>query len=205
LGPTPYLDFSNSLTPVNSPFYAAFSASQFSYFHLETFEDGALNTPGVTASTGGVTIPGPGTDSVDGDDGVIDGSGALGRSFEFFTSSVTFTFSGVALGGLPTHVGLVWTDCGYSGYDNVLFEAFDAWGASLGVLPGAVGDGTVASQTAEDRFFGVIHAGGISKVTMHVTMLDTEVDHLQYGRIVPAPGVVSVALFGSVLACRRRR
>src|SRR6266481_7452029 len=68
LGPTPYLSFGDS--PFNGP--------SFSYFHLETFEDHLLNTPGVTGSPGGVTsvVFGPAIhDSVDFDDGVIDGSG----------------------------------------------------------------------------------------------------------------------------------
>ena len=42
LGPTPYTSFASS----------PFSSVAFNYFHLETFEDGLLNTPGVAASAG---------------------------------------------------------------------------------------------------------------------------------------------------------
>src|SRR5262245_33520243 len=94
LGPTPYLSFGDS----------PFNGLSFSYFHLEDFEDGSFNTPGATASAGW-TVNGPGgfTDSVDGDDGAIDGSGTGGHSF--LTSSSTFltiTFSASVLGQLPT-------------------------------------------------------------------------------------------------------
>src|SRR6185312_15032118 len=61
---------------------------------LETFESGSLTTPGVTPSTGSVVPPGGITDSVDGDDGAIDGSGTAGHSF--FSADgptgITFTF-----------------------------------------------------------------------------------------------------------------
>jgi hypothetical protein len=200
LGPAPYLQFSDS------PFYAPYVASSFSYFHLENFEDGLLNTPGVSGSSGFVAAPGSATDSVDGDDGAVDGSGAGGHSFEFFQHTLTFTFDSEALGGLPTSAGLVWTDVGGPDYDAVSFEAFDAGGVSLGLLgPAAVGDGSVESQTAEDRFFGIVYAGGISKISLHVNILDTEIDHLQYGMMVPVPGVGMIALTGGVMAIGRRR
>src|SRR5262249_22605979 len=73
-GPTPYLSFQDS----------PFRSGTFTYFYLEDFEDHLLNTPGVAADAGGVTsvIFGPGYhDSVDADDGVIDGHGGLGDSY----------------------------------------------------------------------------------------------------------------------------
>ena len=105
LGPTPYLSFDDS----------PFKGGSFGYFYLETFEDHLLNTPGVSADSGGVTsvVFGPLIhDSVDADDGAIDGSGLKGDSY--FTASgatgVRFTFSAAALGSLPTSAGIVWTD-----------------------------------------------------------------------------------------------
>src|SRR5579859_7720081 len=65
LGPTVYKSFTDS----------PWNGAPNTYFHLETFEDGLLNTPGVTASTGSVFPPSGITDPVDGDDGSIDGSG----------------------------------------------------------------------------------------------------------------------------------
>src|SRR5512138_1593890 len=70
-GPTPYLSSADS----------PFAGVSFTYFHLEDFEDHLLNTPGVTGSDGGVAsvVFGPSIhDSVDGDDGSIDGSGLNG-------------------------------------------------------------------------------------------------------------------------------
>src|SRR5438477_7131672 len=116
LGPTPYLSFADS----------PFNGGSFSYFYLETFEDHLLNTPGVTGSPGGVTsvVFGPSIhDSVDADDGVIDGSGLNGDSY--FSSNgaggVTFTFDAGVLGSLPTDAGIVWTDG--AGGSQITFQA----------------------------------------------------------------------------------
>ena len=56
-------------------------------------------------------------DSVDGDDGAIDGNGNGGHASytNRESTSITFTFGASVLGGLPTHAGLVWTDVGYWG------------------------------------------------------------------------------------------
>jgi hypothetical protein len=82
-GPTPYLQSADS----------PFNGVAFSYFHLETFEDGLFNTPGVTASSGVVNPPNVFVDSVDADDGVVNGSGSTsGYSFYPMATSLTFTF-----------------------------------------------------------------------------------------------------------------
>ena len=136
LGPTPYL------SQADSPFAAAITGGTVV---LETFEDGLLNVPNVTASAGAPFGPGGITDSVDGDDGTIDGSGVAGWSF--FSGSgaagVTFTFNPAAPGGLPTQVGIVWTD----GAGTTWFEAFGPGGVSLGVI-GPVAIATAASPAA---------------------------------------------------------
>lgn len=123
LGPTPYLSLADS----------PFAGGSFAYFHLENFEDGLLNTPGVSAAIGTVSGPGALTDSVDADDGAIDGFGTGGSVLysNFATSAFSFTFNASALGGLlPTHAGIVWTDVGQvssgtRGFGGVSFEAFD--------------------------------------------------------------------------------
>lgn len=164
VGPTPYL------SQADSPFLPGGG------FQFEDFEDSALNTPGVTASTGSAIGPGGLTDSVDADDGAIDGSGTAGHSFFSGAGStgIRFTFDP---GTLPTAAGIVWTD----GEGEITFEAFDALGASLGTVgPVAAGTG-VSGQTDEDRLFGVYEAGGISAILLSNTAGGIEVDHLQYG------------------------
>ena len=167
VGPLPYLG------QVDSPFLANGT------FHREDFEGNALTTPGVTPSAGSVLAPGSITDSVDGDDGTVDGSGTAGHSFFSGAGSagIRFDFDSGALGALPTAAGIVWTD----GEGSYSFEAFDALGASLGTLGPFPADASVSGETAEDRFFGVYDAAGISAIRISNTAGGIEVDHLQYG------------------------
>jgi hypothetical protein len=163
---------------------------------LEDFEDGNLGF-GIFASGGNVLGPGGATDSVDGDDGAIDGFGTRGHSWFFSAGAagVTFTFSG----SLPTAAGIVWTD----GAGTTTFEAFGPGMVSLGTIgPLAIADGSFGGTTAEDRFFGVQDASGILAVRLSNTSGGIELDHVQYGRMpvdnVPEP--VSLALLGLGLA-----
>jgi hypothetical protein len=214
IGPTPYMSFSDS----------PFNGESFSWFYLEDFEDGLLNTPGVTVSPSTVAIAVGGyTDSVDGDDGFVDGSGSNGHSFwgNFTSALFAFDFSVAELGTLPTHVGLVWTDVGNVvsgsyGFTGVSFEAFDENGVTLGVTgPFMLGDGAISGQTAEDRFFGAINSGGISRVEIRSpATTDWEVDHLQYGfaaeraldaNPVPEPATCGLLATGLGLVVRTLR
>jgi len=225
LGPSAYLCFdrtgTSALAPAytgscgtaDSPFVASANSGQFSYFHLETFEDHLFNTPGVTASAGGVTsvVFGPSIhDSVDADDGVIDGSGLNGDSF--FSSGggagIRFSFNAGVLSALPTSAGIVWTD----GAGTITFEAFDENGVSLGVLNGNHANGSFNGETDEDRFYGAVNAGGISAIFISNSSGGIEVDNLQYGRervAAAAPEPATLAILGLGLAglgfMRRRR
>ena len=93
LGPTPYL------SKADSPFLTDLNAGNM---YLEDFECGVLTVPGVALSDGTIIPPGfEGLiDSVDADDGVIDGSGLGGHSL--FTGAggtgITFTFNQTTLG-----------------------------------------------------------------------------------------------------------
>jgi hypothetical protein len=157
--------------------------------------DSTLIDATITLTTDTPPDPGPDTpDSVDGDDGSIDGDGSAGRSFRHTSAAngITFTFDPEILGGLPTHVGIVWTDGGSPADDggldaDISFEAFDADGNSLGVTGATdLGDADRAGGTAEDRFFGVVYMGGISMIRIRDNDDGPiEVDHLQYGRIEP--------------------
>lgn len=201
-GPTPYL------SPVNSPF-----TGPFNYFHLEDFEDNALNAPGLTGAGGVVIGPGPFTDSVDsdGDDMQIDGFGNTGNSY-FSAGTATFfdfSFDAVILGSLPTHAGVVWTDVGSAptpGVDQVTFEAFGPLGQSLGTIgPVTLGDGVATGTTGDDRFFGVSSLDGISRIRISMAnSTDWEVDHVQYG-LIPSPGATALLIAGTAMTLHRRR
>jgi hypothetical protein len=169
LGPTPYLSAADSPFPLGT-----------GSFCLEDFEGAGFDVPGVTGN--GTLQPASSiTDSVDGDDGSIDGSGTAGQSY--FSGDgpggITFTFDPQAPLGLPTNAGMVWTDGGF-GVD-VTFESFDQNGASLGtIVAPAVADNDNSGGTAEDRFFGITNPSGISAIKLSSPGGGIEVDHLQF-------------------------
>lgn len=190
IGPTPYLGVQDS------PF------AGIPGLVVEDFEDGLANEPGVIFSSTGVFFPAELTDSVDADDGAVDGSGNAGHSlYSNNMMQLWFAFDAAVLGGLPNYAGIVWTDVGFvldapAGFADVVFEAFDAAGRPLGIIDAPqLGDGQFSGQTGEDRFFGAIHAGGISRITLTVqNSYDWEADHLQFSlaevQPVPVPGTL---------------
>lgn len=201
-GPSPYL------SSADSPFAPSIGSANF---HLEDFEDGLLNTPGVVGTGGSVTGPGGITDSVDADDGSIDGSGVNGRSFfGSGTAGITFTFDDLILGALPTAVGIVWTDG--ATFNFVTFQAFDASNSMIAQITAHdVGDGNFNSGTAEDRFLGVFSADGIKSIFINspgepgAGGSGIEVDHLQYGQFVPEPASIGLWMVLSVMTLLHRR
>lgn len=198
LGPTPYL------SAADSPF-AEFLGSE--NFYLEDFEDGMLNTPGIsqtldTATHGVINSPGTTTNSVDLDDGVQDGSGASGYSLQsvFFafrptdppisTSFLRFAFDPTQLPQLPNTFGFVWT--GGTSDSRVVIEAFNDESLSLATaefLHLGVGN----TGVADDRFLGLRIDGGISFIEIRAIYTGearpVEIDHVQYGMIVPEPSL----------------
>lgn len=177
LGPIAYVSRADS--PFNG---VAFG----SYSHFEDWEDSALNTPGVTAnpdtlsSSFGASL----IDSVDGDDGVVDGKcvKAVGScNAAFGNGTITFTFDATVLGALPTHVGIVWTDGSPS--SDAIFEAYDDADVLIGTRTAAtLGNADNNGTTDEDRFFGVVHPAGVKKVVIKSSSGGVEADHLSYGR-----------------------
>ncbi|NEO84066.1 MAG: S8 family serine peptidase [Spirulina sp. SIO3F2] len=178
----PYLSFDDS----------PFKTQTFSTFHLETFEDGLLNTPGISISSGGIINPGnnPAVDSVDADDSAVDGLGLQGSSwYAPGARELTVSFDAQELGGLTTHAGLAMTDISLLGstgqlIGDVQFEAFDANGQSLGTkIIKNFGDNDASGGTNEDRFLGVQYDQGISsiKITLPDGNPGLEIDHIQYG------------------------
>lgn len=177
LGPSPYLSAADSLFDLSGLGSTAF---------LEDFEDGKFNVPGAHSCSGQVFGPGNTMDSVDADDGSIDGFGTAGHSFYNPNGNVgvRVTFSADELGALPTFAGLVWTDGGKG--CSITFEAFDKDGVSLGTLhQDNAGDQTYNGTTAEDRFCGVGYDGGISAILMRNNTAGIEIDHVQYGGLPP--------------------
>ena len=168
-----------------------FAQLPFAYFYLENFEEGALQVPGVTLTRGALVVgdrgyPSPWVDSVDGDDGRVDGSGSAGHSLWSGNAngSLVFVFDGSVLEGLPTHVGLVWTDS--LGPVRFSLTAFDAEGNAVAkVGPLALGDRVIDGTTAEDHFLGLHYPGGIARLRCDNLTVNFEVDHLQYGRLSP--------------------
>src|SRR5262249_3745431 len=159
LDPIPYL------SRADSPFEVV---SFGSYFHFEDWEDGVVNTPGVkpSSSSRGSDFGESLVDSIDGDDGLVDGrckkAGGLCNT-GYGEGAISFTFDGRALGGLPTHVGIAWTD-GAARCDAI-FEAFDANDVSIGSrTAAAVGDDSIYGTCGEDRFFGVVDAAGVKRI-----------------------------------------
>jgi hypothetical protein len=179
IGPTPYLQLSDS----------PFDGMTFSYFHVDDMEDGALNTPGVTASVGAAYGPSSITDSVDEDDGAVDGSGTGGYSF--FSGNglagIQFTFDESVLGTYPTHVGIVWTD----GTDDIQFTAYDRYDMVIGSLTGAHADDNFFGGTGEDRFYGIVSMAGVKSIAIKNSVpggsAGIEVDHIQYGGAAEDP------------------
>ena len=192
-GPTPYLQRSDS----------PFNEIQFDEFYLDDFESGELTVPGVTfdfardfgIGSGLAVFTGGSTrDSVDEDDGVIDGSGQFGGTLSPIgnpigasAQGVEFFFDPDVLGGLPTHAGLVWTDA--TPNDTVVFEAIDVNGDVIvsQASPG-IGDNSHFGSTAEDRFFGAAFVDGIASIRIYGEAMNQnnfEIDHLQYGFASP--------------------
>jgi hypothetical protein len=167
---------------------------------LEDFEDGTLDFD-LTASAGGI-ITGNGanpngvsvnglTDSVDADDGMIDGNGTQGHSL--FSGSggtgIVITFQSAV-----TAAGMVWTDGG----GLTTFEAFGPGMASLGTIgPVAIADGSSSGTTADDHFFGVLDLAGIVAIKLSNSSGGIEIDHIQFGAAVPEPSTARFSRFPS--------
>ena len=192
-GPTPYLSRADS----------PFDALAPTRFVLRDFEDAVATTDGVTACSGltecttgsaAVTLVGTGggfiglEDSVDGDDGTVDGMCVRTdmTCHTLYTSgAMRFDFAPSALdGALPTIAGLVWTD---GGGGTVTFEALAADGSVIATIgpsseAGVFPDAATTGQVAEDRFFGVCAPDGIAAIRIINTGSGLEIDHLQFGR-----------------------
>jgi hypothetical protein len=188
-------------------------------FIFEDFEDGSLDLPvGVVGYPGLIMEPSPFTDSVDGDDGIVDGSGSEGKSYRpalisvGFTNPPTYTtiyqlnFTSTEPSGLPTAVGLVITD-GLPD-SRITVTARDRNGVNTFVHYSDINfDMNSSGSTFEDRFVGVTNALGMREVAFaHHWMgfpheARVEIDHLQF--VIPEPefGSISLALILVIHNC----
>ncbi len=198
--------YTGSCGAAGSPWAADALANNFTYFHLENFQDKILNTPGV-ARNNGDPYDGSITDSVDADGGQINGSGLQtqgGKSFFFGSGNtgITFSFDANVLGGLPTHAGIVWTDG--QGNASVSFRARSANNDLLCDITTGLGNSSSNNgETDEDRFLGCVDSGGIASIFISSGPGGgIEVDHLQYGLIeqrqtgVPEPATLALLALG---------
>ena len=196
---------------VDSPFAASITNGTTL---VEDFEDGLLNTPGLSLPVGRVSNPL--RNSVDADDGVMDNLG-IGYHWQTggfllpgeseYTTEIRFELD--FQNRYPTHAGLVFlglapTDLGYFRF----FKAYDAAGLliaeSLLSAPLPVYQNINTSfSTLGDRFFGLIHGGGISKILVG----GSRFDHIQFGYgPIPEPGSAALVLCSALhLATRRRK
>lgn len=191
----------------HSPFQQN-GASNSGAFHLETFEDGLVNTFGLSVNRGKVLGKGLFTDSVDKDDGKNDGLGRKGRSFSSKKfKSIVFNFSSDSSGLGPTLAGLVVTDAAKN--STIKFHAWDSEGNLIGKIVKKFGDISRKGTTKDDRFFGVANSQGISKIRIFVNnKKGFEVDHVQYAygfAVVPLPSPVLLGLTGIAIAGLARR
>lgn len=174
LGPTPYTSRTDS----------PFDTMTFG-FCIENFENGKFDIPGASGN-GTVIAPMGLADSVDADDGAIDGSGNGGHSYFFGNgpAGIVVTFDEARTHGLPTEVGIVWTDGGFQA--GVTFEAFGPDGESL-LGPNGPNDHADTSnfgETGEDRFYGATNTDGISEVVISNANGGIEADHIQLDRCI---------------------
>ena len=219
LGPTPYL------SNVDSPF--PIDGSDTNFF-LENFEDGVLNTRGIVQRNtfpipgeqglATVQFPSPRTDSVDADDGMINGFGRGGHSLAsghhltlpmnppLHQFLIEFEFNAEELGFLPNSFGIVWTD-GPEFSSLVLRIVTENGSEFVSEAIHDLGDLSRDGETSDDVFVGLHGTDGIRTVTVIGGALGElsspgaiEIDHVQYGYVVPEPrAIISGLLIATVL------
>lgn len=177
---------------------------------LEDFEDNEINSF-LTFDCGEILGPNiddpriPGvqiTDSVDGDDGTLDGNGNSGHSY-FCTDPATAIT--VDFGTPVAAAGAVWTD-GDRGV-SVQIEAFDVEGSSIAISePAAIADSSFFGETAEDHFFGVRSDQGIASMTIRTLGAGAgiEIDHVRWDsqELVVTPDPPTIAEICDAIAAQ---
>jgi hypothetical protein len=202
LDPIPYL------SAADSPFDMSGLGSTF---FLEDFEDGVWDLPaGVEAGPYVIGTPSPFTDSVDGDDGVIDGWGTNGHSMwpnfhshnflgpPTWTTSFQMNFDTNLI--VPNSFGLAWTD-GVPGSGLTIY-VWDDLGNRLPAREYILEmDPLHTGGSAFDRFVGFVSDEQIGTIVVNyayrawVPMYHFEADHVQFGLApIPEPGALGLLM-----------
>ncbi|MDB6072210.1 MAG: sorting protein [Verrucomicrobiales bacterium] len=186
--------------------------------YLEDFEDKLLNTPGLS-TTHGIVFDSP-TFSADEDDGRLDNiafgwclSANPGNPLPIGSPfSMEVMLGRDAFGHYPTHFGALYLQFARNVDPEGLryFQAFDENGIQifdepLTALSPVLTGGANILDARGNRFFGLIHESGISRVLMGG---GGNFDHIQYGYgsiPEPAVGVLSGVALGLISMRRRRR
>ena len=176
---------------------ATVPAAGQTYFFLEDIQDGQFDVPGATLTSSqvrtnngrnGSTNSGGNADSIDEDDGSVDGSVGNPRGGIRFGTRVDFSIG--VLGQLPNHVG--YALAGDS--PTVSITAFNSSDVQLGTV--------TATADVRAAFVGLTTTEGIS----YVTLTGTETDHFQYGYLaVPEPSTTALLGLGGLALILRRR
>ncbi len=200
----PYLQTSDSPLVTSSP-----------GFRLEDFEPSTPTLPalGVNLSTAHGSSVDPGL-SVDGDDGLVDGSGAAGHSLTVITAGgttgATFTFNNVTIGAYPKSAAVAVTAEFAS---PLVFTVYDTSNNVSGTytLPSVA----TSTPTSDDFLLWASDPAGISaiSVTSNNAAISLHLDHLQYDTVnaitVPEPATLVTAGLGALgllgLMVRRSR
>ena len=170
-----YGPMKNYLEFAQSPFYEI--SQNNPNFYFEDFTKGYLSTPGIEIDVGETHNNKDVTDSVDEDDGFIDGFGHEGISYQVASGKqragsevVMFTFDERSLRQLPTYFGIVLTDydCAQIGGTktaNILFEVYDSNGKPIFTKDSInFGEPNVEGATQEDMFYGIYYEEGIKRI-----------------------------------------
>jgi hypothetical protein len=230
-GTATYTGYSGQATSANdSPFFATFGAittqdpnlvsettsiydfrgltatvangSGDTYFFLEDVQDGQMDTPGATYSSGaarvsGASLNGSATSSYT--DNVLEDTLTIGSfKVDSTTAGMRVDFIAADLGGqLPTYVGIAFVDAS-SGNQVGKITAYDSDDNILETLGQSIDDFADGNQ-----FLGLSTTSGISYVKVTG---DNELDHFQYGFVaVPEPSTTTLLGLGGLALILRRR
>ena len=128
------------------------------------------------------------TQSVDGDDGSVDGSGATGHSLNVITAGgatgATFTFNNITICADPKSAAVAVTAANAS---LLTFTTYDTFNAVSGTY-NLSGVGT-SSATSDDFLFWASDPAGISAISVTSNSAATSMflDHLQYDTLNTVP------------------